>query len=168
MEPVYFTVFETSLERMLIAGNSNGLIQVAFYKKRSPYPVKPDWIQTASLFRKEIKAIQHYLKGKHNSLKRLTWRMGNVGTPFQRRVWSALRNIPCGKTATYGEIASAIGSSGAARAVGGACNANPFVLLVPCHRVIGGNSALTGFACGLRMKARLLKLENPKAVFTRA
>lgn len=85
------------------------------------------------------------------------------GTPFQMLVWQELRRIPYGQTRTYGEIATAIGKPGAARAVGMACNRNPIWLLIPCHRVVGKNRSLTGYAGGLDMKQQLLELEQQNA-----
>jgi len=82
------------------------------------------------------------------------------GTPFQRRVWSALRQIPYGQTLSYGELARRIGSPAASRAVGGACGKNPLPILIPCHRVIGQSGKLTGFGGGLEAKLRLLELEE--------
>ena len=82
-----------------------------------------------------------------------------AGTPFQRRVWAALAEIPYGETRSYGQIARLTGSPGAARAVGMACHVNPVVLLIPCHRVVGATGALTGFGGGLEVKKRLLALE---------
>jgi methylated-DNA-[protein]-cysteine S-methyltransferase len=82
------------------------------------------------------------------------------GTPFQRAVWAALLKIPFGETRTYGQIATAIGHPGAARAVGMACRTNPIGLVIPCHRVVGANGALTGYAGGLDLKARLLQHEG--------
>lgn len=82
------------------------------------------------------------------------------GTPFQMLVWQELRRIPYGQTRTYGEIAAAIGQPGAARAVGMACNRNPIWLLIPCHRVVGKNGSLTGYAGGLDMKQQLLMMER--------
>ena len=81
------------------------------------------------------------------------------GTPFQARVWEALRRIPHGATASYAEIARAVGSPGGARAVGTACRRNPLAIIVPCHRVIGSDRTLTGYAGGLARKKRLLELE---------
>jgi methylated-DNA-[protein]-cysteine S-methyltransferase len=81
------------------------------------------------------------------------------GTPFQLSVWRALRAIPYGETASYGEIAAAVGQPGAARAVGGANNRNPIAIVVPCHRVIGASGSLTGYGGGLPRKERLLALE---------
>jgi methylated-DNA-[protein]-cysteine S-methyltransferase len=82
------------------------------------------------------------------------------GTPFQRRVWDALRRIPPGTTTTYGAIARAIGTPHAARAVGAANAANPIAILVPCHRVVGADGALTGYAFGVERKRWLLAHER--------
>jgi methylated-DNA-[protein]-cysteine S-methyltransferase len=82
------------------------------------------------------------------------------GTPFQRRVWEALIEIPFGYTHTYGDIARRIGAPGAIRAVGAAIGRNPFSIVVPCHRVIGANGSLTGYAGGLDRKRALLELER--------
>ena len=82
------------------------------------------------------------------------------GTPFQRRVWMALLTIPFGETRTYAQIARQIGSPSAARAVGAATGRKPVSVVAPCHRVVGSRGALTGFAGGLEVKARLLALEG--------
>ena len=82
------------------------------------------------------------------------------GTEFQRRVWDALARIPHGETRTYGAIAEAVGRPAAARAVGAATGKNPAPLIVPCHRVVGANGALTGFAGGIEAKRFLLTHEG--------
>jgi methylated-DNA-[protein]-cysteine S-methyltransferase len=82
------------------------------------------------------------------------------GTPFQRRVWNALLTIPFGETRSYTQIAEQIGHPRAVRAVGAANGRNPLSIVAPCHRVVGANGALTGFAGGLDVKARLLALER--------
>ena len=84
------------------------------------------------------------------------------GTEFQLAVWRALRDIPYGQTRTYGEIAAAMDRPRAARAVGMANHDNPLLILTPCHRVVGKDGALTGFACGLEVKRRLLELEGAR------
>jgi len=81
-------------------------------------------------------------------------------TPFRKAVWEALRQIPYGEIRTYGQIAAAIGSPHAARAVGQACNQNPLWIVIPCHRVLGANQRLTGYAGGIEMKRKLLELEQ--------
>lgn len=88
------------------------------------------------------------------------------GTPFQRRVWSALRDIPCGATRSYGALARALGQPTATRAVGLANGANPVAIVVPCHRVIGSDGALTGYGGGMSRKRWLLEHEGalPRAL----
>ena len=89
------------------------------------------------------------------------------GTQFQLAVWRALRDIPYGQTRTYGEIAGLVGRPRAARAVGMANHDNPLLILTPCHRVVGKDGALTGFACGLEVKRRLLELEGAPIVWSK-
>ena len=85
------------------------------------------------------------------------------GTPFQEKVWAALRTIPYGETRSYGDIAAAIGKPKACRAVGMANHRNPICIVVPCHRVIGAGGALVGYGGGLDMKKGLLELERKNA-----
>ncbi len=89
-----------------------------------------------------------------------TFSMHAEGTAFQSAVWDALRKIPYGETMSYGEIANAVGNAKASRAVGMACNKNPIMIAVPCHRVVGANGSLTGYAYGTGMKQFLLDLER--------
>jgi methylated-DNA-[protein]-cysteine S-methyltransferase len=90
-----------------------------------------------------------------------------TGTPFQRRVWSELREIPYSTTATYSEIAARIGLPGAARAVGAANAKNPVSIIVPCHRVVGSNGSLTGYAGGIEAKRWLLDHERARGDVSR-
>lgn len=85
------------------------------------------------------------------------------GTLFQQQVWEIIRTIPYGRTMSYKEIAGKLGKTSKARAVGGAAHANPLPLVIPCHRVIGSNGALIGYAGGLELKTRLLRLEQKYA-----
>ncbi len=103
--------------------------------------------------------LQEYLEGCRTAF---TVPFEAKGTPFQLSVWEALRQIPYGQTRTYGQIAAAIGKPGACRAVGMACNKNPIWFLIPCHRVIGADRKLTGYAGGLDLKQHLLALEQHK------
>src|SRR5262245_52730078 len=102
-------------------------------------------------------AITAYFAGDVHALDALPVETG--GTPFQRAVWEALRDIPCGSTVSYGEIARRIGRPKAVRAVGMANNANPVGVVVPCHRVIGASGDLTGYGGGLDRKRWLLDHE---------
>ena len=85
------------------------------------------------------------------------------GTPFQERVWAALREIPYGSTASYGQLAAELGAPGASRAVGAASGRNPVSIVVPCHRVVGSTGAITGYAGGVERKRFLLALEAAHA-----
>ncbi len=101
--------------------------------------------------------ITEYLNGTR---RQMDFAIRMEATPFQLRVWQALQQIPYGSTRTYGELATLLSSPRASRSVGMACNKNPLLLIVPCHRVIGANGRLTGFACGLDIKRHLLSLEK--------
>jgi methylated-DNA-[protein]-cysteine S-methyltransferase len=101
--------------------------------------------------------LAEYFAGRR---KRFALTLDVSGTPFQRKVWNALLTIPFGETRSYAQIAKQIGHPSAARAVGAANGRNPLSIVAPCHRVIGSTGALTGFAAGLDVKARLLALEG--------
>ena len=108
------------------------------------------------LLREVEHQITAFLRGER---RQLDFPIRMVGTPFQQRVWQALQQIPYGATRTYGEIATAIGNLRASRAVGMACNKNPLLLIVPCHRVVGANGKLVGFAYGTEAKRWLLEVD---------
>ncbi len=101
--------------------------------------------------------IHRYLAGELTAI-RLPYRA--AGTPFQQAVWEQLRRIPYGTTATYGQIAARVGRPGAARAVGGACGANPVPLVIPCHRAVGADGSLGGFTSGVWRKRLLIAIEG--------
>lgn len=101
--------------------------------------------------------LNEYFEGRRKSF---TLKTNPLGTEFQKKVWKALSNIPYGVTKSYGEIANEIGAPKASRAVGAANGRNPLSIVVPCHRVIGANGKLTGFAGGIDIKEKLLKLEK--------
>jgi methylated-DNA-[protein]-cysteine S-methyltransferase len=107
-------------------------------------------------------ALEAYFSGDLAALDRI--RVQTAGTAFQRLVWAALRAIPAGATTTYGRLAAALGRPAASRAVGLANGSNPIAIVVPCHRVIGANAALTGYGGGLARKAWLLAHERGLAL----
>jgi methylated-DNA-[protein]-cysteine S-methyltransferase len=109
-------------------------------------------------FQKEIKKeLMEYFEGKR---KVFEIPLEVEGTEFQKKVWTEMAKIPFGERMSYGELAEKSGCPKGARAVGLACNKNKIPIIIPCHRVVGKNGNLTGFAGGLDMKAQLLKLEN--------
>lgn len=107
------------------------------------------------VFRETERWLEEYFSGREPDF---TPPLRLRGTLFQRAVWEQLRTIPYGETLSYGELARRLGSS--ARAVGGAVGRNPVSLLVPCHRVVGADGSLTGYAAGLERKTALLRLEQ--------
>lgn len=109
------------------------------------------------LLRRAAEELGEYLGGRRHDF---TVPLDPRGTDFQRQVWQALRSIPYGETRTYGQIAEQIGRPHAARAVGMANNRNPIAILIPCHRVIGSDGSMTGYAAGIAIKERLLALER--------
>ena len=110
-----------------------------------------------AITKKTAKQLKEYFAGKR---KKFEIPINTKGTPFQKSVWEALCTIPLGETRSYKEIAEQIGNPKAVRAVGMANNRNPISIIVPCHRVIGTNGSLTGYAGGLGTKEYLLQLEK--------
>ncbi len=120
--------------------------------------VQEGWRHDPALFRAAEEQLAAYFAGE---LKEFQLELRTGGSEFRERVWAALDTVPYGATTTYGEIAARIGASRAAvRAVGGAIGANPLLIVRPCHRVIGADGSMTGYAGGLERKVRLLTLEG--------
>lgn len=110
-----------------------------------------------TVLKNAVRQLEQYFKGERQEFD-LPIKL--KGTDFQLKVWTALRNIPYGETCSYGELAKKIGNSKASRAVGGANNKNPILIIVPCHRVIGADGSMVGFGAGIGVKEYLLNLER--------
>ncbi|QJC52707.1 methylated-DNA--[protein]-cysteine S-methyltransferase [Paenibacillus albicereus] len=162
---LYWSVLEMDGWRLHAAADSEGF---AFCGSQdAPFEELAEWAgarRPGSRLERSDAVLQPYLdelaallSGKSREF-RLPLSLG--GTAFQREVWDELRRIPYGETRTYLQIAEAIGRPSAARAVGAAIGANPVLMPVPCHRVVGSGGALTGYRGGLEMKRRLLALEG--------
>ncbi|HEY3698001.1 MAG TPA: methylated-DNA--[protein]-cysteine S-methyltransferase [Spongiibacteraceae bacterium] len=122
----------------------------------------PPLTESNAILKKLQKEIDDYFAGKRNSFSA---ELQPHGTPFQQHVWQALQGIPRGKTLTYSEIAAQLGLPTATRAVAGAIGRNPISIVIPCHRVIGKDGSLTGYAGGVERKAALLRLEQDNLLF---
>ena len=152
------TIVNSFIGPLRLLADEKGLVALDFLKTKEAQAKKKEWVENPSAFRLQEKALKDFFS-KEKSLPKFAY--GNRGgTDFQRKVWREIEKIPLGKTRTYAEIAKAIGSPGAARAVGSACGANPIPLFVPCHRVVASNGGLGGFSGGLDIKKKLLRLEN--------
>jgi len=134
--------------------DGRGLSRV-FLRREGICPGAPEGVTPLTL--QAAAELGEYFAGQR---KIFTVPLSPHGTEFQMAVWKALRAIPYGQTRTYSEIAAAVGRPKAARAVGMANHDNPLLIFTPCHRVVGKNGGLTGFACGLEIKRRLLELEG--------
>jgi methylated-DNA-[protein]-cysteine S-methyltransferase len=154
-----YTDLDTSLGPILLVSDGSALTGLYFIgQKYYPEPAA-DWKQAPALrlFREVKAAIAAYFALQIQTFD-IPLRL--EGTSFQTRVWQAIAAIPFGKTQSYSALAESIGAPSSVRAVGGATGRNPVSLIVPCHRVIGRDGALTGYAGGLDRKRALLKLER--------
>jgi methylated-DNA-[protein]-cysteine S-methyltransferase len=146
---------------ILLVGDGDALLHVWFGPLHPGDKVPSDWIEDAGPLRQAASQLEAYAAG---DLEEFDLPIRPKGTQFQIEVWRALMTIPYGTTTTYGHIASDIGHPTSSRAVGAAVGANPLGIVVPCHRVIGANGSLTGYAGGLENKMALLRLEGVTAV----
>ena len=128
-----------------------------YFEEHSPAPRDDSGKSDARPFRETIQQLESFFAGERTEFD---LRVEFAGTTFQKEVWSALRSIPFGETTTYGKIASKSGRASAVRAVGAAVGRNPLSVIVPCHRVLGANGTLTGFAGGVERKRWLLDHEK--------
>ncbi|MBK1709349.1 methylated-DNA--[protein]-cysteine S-methyltransferase [Marichromatium gracile] len=154
-----YTRFDTRLCAVVLVADARGLTQLHLdsgERGARAFSIEPDWHHRPERFAVARAEVRAYLDGDRTAF---TVPIHPTGTDFQRRVWARLGEIPYGTLNTYGEIARAIGRTGAARAVGAAIGRNPIPLIIPCHRVIGADGGLAGFAHGLRTKQALIDLE---------
>jgi methylated-DNA-[protein]-cysteine S-methyltransferase len=157
---VLTTTIETPVGVLLVARNEAGIAEIHFERNGRPARPDPAWTRDDGAFVDLRDQLDLYFGGQ---LRRFDLPLAPAGTPFQMRVWEALRAIPYGQTRTYGQIAQSIGRPSACRAVGAANGANPLPIVVPCHRVVGSDGSLTGFGGGIEVKARLLRFESEGA-----
>ena len=156
---MHYAVMESPMGPVTIASTEKGIASIHFGNN-----VPEGAVADSSVNHHTVEQLTEYFQGKRTQFD---LELDLEGTPFQRAVWSELLRIPYGETRTYGDIAKAIGSPGAARAVGMANHDNPIAVVIPCHRVVGRDGSLTGYAGGLHLKAQLLSIERRrKTLFT--
>jgi methylated-DNA-[protein]-cysteine S-methyltransferase len=154
----FYKILKSPVGALKLVSSEQGLAAILWENdnlKRLPLSSLQEDINHPILLAAESQ-LNDYFAGK---LKQFSLQLDAKGTPFQKQVWQALSTIPFGETRTYGQIAKQIGNPKAVRAVGAANSRNPISIIVPCHRVIGSNGKLTGFAGGLDIKAYLLAIE---------
>ncbi|WP_292881234.1 methylated-DNA--[protein]-cysteine S-methyltransferase [Methanobrevibacter sp. UBA188] len=156
----YSTDYESPLGEMLIVSDGEAICGVWFYGQKhfkSTVIGKTIHDDDLSIFKKAKQWFEDYFNGKN---PQINFQLKPEGSKFRQKVWKILSEIPYGETLTYGEIASKISPNMSAQAVGGAVGHNPISILIPCHRVLGSDGKLTGYAAGLDKKIELLKIEN--------
>lgn len=148
---VYVKSLSSPIGNIVIKSNGRAITDIFLgeYEKENP----------DRLTEKAVTELSQYFDG---TLIRFSFPIELNGTDFQKRVWKILTEIPYGETLSYGDVAERLGGKRYSRAVGGAVNKNPVLIAVPCHRVIGADGSLTGFACGLEVKKYLLDFEGRK------
>ena len=151
-----YCYLNTPVGELLLAGEEDALCLVGFPEGSMRREPESDWTYCEEPFTEAMQQLGDYFAGKRHSFD---LNLSPGGTEFQLSVLDELQRIPYGVTASYGEVAERIGKPKASRAVGAANGRNPIPIIIPCHRVIGSNGAMTGFGGGIPMKKALLKLE---------
>jgi methylated-DNA-[protein]-cysteine S-methyltransferase len=152
---IVFSVMPSPVGRLTLVGEDEELVGLFFDRDPAGAP-RADWVRDDRRLGPAVAQLREYFAGRRT---RFDLRLAPRGTPFQREVWAALGRIPFGGTASYGDIARAIGKPAASRAIGGANHRNPLAIVIPCHRVIGADGSMTGYGGGLDRKQQLLALE---------
>jgi methylated-DNA-[protein]-cysteine S-methyltransferase len=155
-----YRIVESPIGPLTLRGDGEVLTGLSMQHQRHAAVLDADRTQDESAFPEVVEQLDAYFAGE---LTNFDVNLRLKGTAFQRRVWSALMEIPYGETRSYGELAKWIGEPGAFRAVGLANGRNPVAIIVPCHRVIGSSGALVGYGGGLDRKRLLLDLERSHA-----
>ena len=153
---VYFCKYQFENISLYLVATETHLINIQFTQPQKAL------LQTTELLSMATIQLDEYFQGKRTTFS-LPFKL--TGTPFQLAVWKKLQNIPYGQTTSYKEIAQKINKPKAYRAVGMANNKNPLPIIIPCHRVIGSNGKLIGYAGGLKLKNYLLELEQSHTNF---
>jgi methylated-DNA-[protein]-cysteine S-methyltransferase len=153
---MYYTMTQSPLGYLVLTANDDGLTGL-YTPEHRRYKSAQMGEQGNGPFAETIQQLKEYFAGLRNVFD---IRLAPQGTTFQQQVWNQLQKIPYGETRGYGQLAAALNKNGAARAVGLANGRNPISIIVPCHRVVGANGTLTGYAGGLAAKEWLLNHEK--------
>lgn len=160
MNTTYVHRLDSPVGRLLLLSDGRALTGLFMPSHKGEPSVDPAWVADPAPFSGAVEQLEAYFAG---TLQEFDLALDARGTPFQTRVWTALRAIPYGQTCSYRDIAERIGAPKAVRAVGLANGRNPISIIVPCHRVVGANGSLTGYGGGLDNKRLLLDLERRTA-----
>ena len=151
---MYYDLFTHKITNLVLISTDSGLCEIQFGHKSD---IDPSWIRSREKLEEVSSQLTEYFNGDRTTFSIL---LNAKGTEFQKQVWDELYKIPFGELISYQNLANRINNPKAVRAVGAANGKNPIPIIVPCHRVIGSNGKLTGFAGGLGLKEKLIKLER--------
>ena len=154
---VLYTIVPSPIDPLVLTGDGDGVTGLFMSPAHGGPLVHDDWRPRGDAFRDVVEQLHAYFA---RELTVFDVALRPTGTPFQTKVWDALREIPYGQTTSYGELARRVGNANAPRAVGLANGRNPISIIVPCHRVIGADGRLIGYGGGLARKRFLLELEQ--------
>lgn len=154
---MFYRYHDSPIGRLLLAADEIGLQKLLMDIDDKPWHIGEHWSRAADELDEVCRQLDEYFSGRR---QRFELPLAPQGTAFQQAVWQALQTIPYGRTSCYSALAAEIARPKAVRAVGAANGANPIAIIIPCHRVIGRDGSLTGYAGGLTRKALLLKLEG--------
>jgi methylated-DNA-[protein]-cysteine S-methyltransferase len=153
---LFFSTVPSPVGRLTLLGEGEDLVGLYFDHDPEAAKARAGAVRDDRHLQRAAAELAEYFQGART---RFDLRLAPRGTEFQKAVWRALVRIPFGETATYGQIARAIGQPAASRAIGGANHRNPIAIVIPCHRVIGADGSMTGYGGGLDRKRLLLDLE---------
>jgi methylated-DNA-[protein]-cysteine S-methyltransferase len=164
---VRYEISPTPLGTMLLVARGEALTRIDFDEARHRPVIGADWRRAPHdpVLRAARTQLEEYFAGRR---RRFELPLAPLGTAFQRAVWAAIGAVPFGATIAYRELAARVGRPDSARAAGAATGRNPWAIVVPCHRIVGADGALTGYAGGLERKRALLALEARPASWARA
>ncbi len=154
---MYYSIYQSPMGEIALTANNDGLTALAFQQGSANIEITEELSLKEERFKNVHQQLDEYFSGVRNYFD---LPLAPQGTPFQQKVWQALITIKQGETKSYAWLAEEINNKKAVRAVGTANGANPIALIIPCHRVIGSNGKLTGYAGGLALKAKLLMHEG--------
>lgn len=159
---IYFHTFHCNKYHLTLVGDDEGISQLLVHNDTHKPEIDLKWAARPELFSEAIRQLDEYFEGKRQTFD---LKLRPNGTPYQQKVWQTLEQIPYGQLYSYKDVAIKLGDPNASRAIGLANNRNPIPIIIPCHRVIGSNGKMMGYAYGLAMKSDLIEMEAYHSFF---
>lgn len=159
---MHYHTFQIKTYFLTLVGDNKGIAQLLVHHSEEEISLDEEWQEEVTLFKDGQQQLEEYFEGQRQTFDLL---LHPSGSEYHKKVWQALLDIPYGALYTYKEVATSIGNPNASRAVGMANNRNPIPIIIPCHRVVGSNGKMMGYAYGIAMKRELIELESYHSFF---